>query len=146
MSRIAQRRVLDEPARRRLSDAAARLFSHHPAIVAAYLYGSAARHEPARDLDVAVLVDGPMEPQRFEMLAAVLEREGAPFGPDVDLRPLTGAAPRFQIAVLREGELLYERDRRTRLQHEAAIMSRWADFRPTWDAMRRRMLERWSRG
>lgn len=144
--KMPSRRVLGEPDRRRLAAAADRVFSTDAGVIAAYLYGSAARGEPARDLDVAVLFDGPFDPAVLEPLAASLERAGAPHGPDIDLRALNGSAPRFQASVLRDGQVLFERDRRERWAHEAALMSRWADFQPVWKAMRRRMFERWSRG
>jgi predicted nucleotidyltransferase len=111
-----------------------------------YLYGSAARGAEARDLDIAVLFREPFEPRDLERLAASLQARGAPHGPEIDLRPLNRAAPRFQVTVLEEGKLLFERDRVARRQLEAGFMSSWADFRPTWERMRRLMLERWARG
>jgi predicted nucleotidyltransferase len=135
-----------EEDRQRLVEAAAHVLSREPDVVAAYLYGSAARGEPAHDLDVAVSFEGRVDPRRLEPLAARLQAEAAPHGPEIDLRPLNDAAPRFQVAVLRDGVLLFERDRRRRLEQEARAMSRWADFRPRWELMRRRMRARWARG
>ena len=143
---LPRRRPFGEAERRQLVGAAERVFSGQPGVIAAYLYGSAARGGPARDLDVAVLFDEPFDSGILEPLASALERTGAPRGPDVDLRPLNGAAPRFQAAVLRDGQLLFERDRRARWRHEAVLLSRWADFQPVWSAMRQRMFERWARG
>lgn len=131
----------------RLADAARRVFASEPELLAAYLYGSAGRGEPAADLDVALLSDGPIrDVRRLEALAARLQAEGAPSGPAIDLRPLWGAAPRFQANVLKEGRVLFERDSQRRFAHEAEIMGRWADFKPTWERMRQRMLDRWLRG
>lgn len=84
--------------------------------------------------------------RRIEALTARLQAEGAPRGPLVDLRPLWGAAPRFQFNVLKEGRVLFERDRDKRLENEATLISRWADFKPTWERLRRSMLDRWDRG
>jgi predicted nucleotidyltransferase len=137
---------LDAADHDRLLHAAEDVFEAEPAVLAAYLYGSAARGEPAGDLDIAVLVDGPVSPSQLEALAASLQAKGAPAGPPIDLRPLDQAAPRFQINVLKDGRVLYERDRHRRLRREAAFMSRWADFKPTWERMRRRMLDRWIHG
>ena len=47
----------DPAAIERLRASAQRVFAPHPAIVAAYLYGSGARGEPLADLDVAVLTE-----------------------------------------------------------------------------------------
>jgi predicted nucleotidyltransferase len=141
-----RRRVLGPADRRHLTDAAVRIFGAEPGVIAVYLYGSAARGEPARDLDVAVLFAGDVDVRSLERLAAALAHEGAPHGPEIDLRPLNRAAPRFQTAVLRDGQVLFERDRRARRVFEAECFSRWADFAPTWHAMRAHMFERWSHG
>lgn len=138
--------LVDEADHERLAKAAARIFSSEPEVIAVYLYGSAARREPAADLDLAVLADAPIHPRRLEALAGELQGEGAPGGPEIDLRQLWQAAPRFQIEVLKHARLLFERSRGLRLEREALVMSRWADFKPTWERMRRRMLDRWRRG
>jgi predicted nucleotidyltransferase len=131
----------------RLVNAAVRVLEAEPEILAAYLYGSAARGEPAADLDVALLLKAPtLESSRLEALAARLQAEGAPVGPPIDLRVLWGAGPRFQVTVLKEGRVLFERDRDQRLESEAMLMSRWADFKPTWERLRQRMRDRWLDG
>jgi predicted nucleotidyltransferase len=130
----------------RLAAATADVFAPEPEVVAVYLYGSAARGEPAADLDVAVLADRALAPARLEALAAALQARGAPDGPEIDLRPLAGTAPRFQFTVIREGIPLFERDAKLRAAREARIASVWADFKPTWERMRRRMLDRWRDG
>ena len=130
----------------RIANAANRVFGSEPGVLAVYQYGSSVRGIPAADLDLALLLETPIAPTRLEALASRLQMEGAPGGPPIDLRTLTGSPPRFQITVLKEGRVLFERDRRQRLTHEARIMGRWADFKPTWTRMRRRMLERWIHG
>jgi predicted nucleotidyltransferase len=130
----------------RLTRAATLVFSPHPRVLAVYLYGSAARGEPAVDLDVAVLCEVALDPEDLDRLAVALQEHGAPAGPPIDLRPLVGAGARFQVNVLKEGQVLFERDRGRRLVQEAQIMGRWADYLPTWEQMRHRMLERWRRG
>lgn len=130
----------------RLRSAAERICTKYPLITAVYLYGSAARGEPAADLDVAVLCDAACGRQTLDSLAAQLQEQGAPAGPELDVRPLFGSSPRYRMNVLRDGRLLYERDRKRRLEFEARSMSEWLDFKPRWDRMRQRMFERWSRG
>lgn len=80
---------------RRLKNAAERVLGERPDVVAAYLYGSAARGEPARDLDIALLFRSEVPPAReLEHLASELQRMGAPHGPEIDLRVFNRAAPR----------------------------------------------------
>jgi predicted nucleotidyltransferase len=144
--RSIRRKLLLDADYQRLARASARVFEPEANVLAAYLYGSAARGEAAADLDLAVLLRSPVEPRRLEELAAELQICGAAEGPEIDLRALDRAAPRFQASVLREGRLLYQRDRQERIEREAMLMSCWADFRPTWERMRRLMLDRWANG
>jgi predicted nucleotidyltransferase len=137
---------LDPAAIERLRASAQRVFAPHPAIVAAYLYGSGARGEPLADLDVAVLTERGAGAAGLELLAAALQADGAPHGPDIDLRALRGTGPRFRANVVREGQLIFERSRATRIAFEAEAMIEWLDFKPTWQHMRAQMLERWQHG
>jgi predicted nucleotidyltransferase len=141
-----KRWLLEAADHERLVSAAARVFQTEPAVLAVYLYGSAARGEPAVDLDVAVLLEERLPPRRLEELASGLQALGAPGGPSIDLRPLSGAAPRFQVNVIKEARVLFEADRTKRLRREAEIAGRWADFRPIWERMRHRMRRRWLSG
>lgn len=132
---------------RRLKDAAERVLGERPDVVAAYLYGSAARGEPARDLDVALLFHGKVPSAReLEHLASELQRMGAPHGPEIDLRAFNRTAPRFRANVIDEGQLLVDRDAAKRVELEGQALNEWLDFKPVWERMQRRMRERWTRG
>ena len=130
-----------------LRAACAGVLAGWPGIVAAYLHGSAARGEPAADLDIAIAFEA-REPGFAELdrLAAALRAEAAIPDLPLDVRALGPATPRFRANVLRDGVLLFERDRNARVALEAAFMTEWADFEPTWRRMRARMLERWTHG
>ena len=82
----------------------------------------------------------------LELLAAALQADGAPHGPNIDLRALRGTSPRFRANVVREGKLIFERSRATRIAFEAESMIEWLDFKPIWQQMRAQMLQRWIHG
>jgi predicted nucleotidyltransferase len=137
---------LDPAAIERLRAAAGRVFAPHPAVAAVYLYGSGARGEPLADLDIAVLTEHGATVGSLEALAAALQAEGAPQGPDIDMRHLRGTGPRFRANVIGEGRLIFERSRAARIAFEAESISEWLDFKPTWQRMRVQMLDRWIHG
>jgi predicted nucleotidyltransferase len=139
-------RPVEETTLAHLRAAAGRLLPRYPEVIAAYLFGSAARGEPAGDLDVALAVLAPPSTARLETLAANLQAEGAPNGPMVDLRPLWGSAPRFRATVISEGRLLDQASAERRIEYEARSLGEWLDFKPTWQRMRRSMFDRWARG
>jgi predicted nucleotidyltransferase len=144
---VQVRRRIEPVERDRLRDAAARVLARWPNVVAAYFHGSAARGEAAADLDIAVAFDGDeLGFAALDRLAAELEAEARVEGLEIDLRALGPATPRFRANVLRDGKLLFERDREARVRLEARFMIEWADFEPTWRRMRARMLERWADG
>jgi len=140
------RRSVDDEALASLESAARDIFAHEPSVIAVYLYGSAARREQAADLDIAVVNREAVSHGVAERWAAELQRIGAPHGPEIDLRAIAGAAPRFRATVVREGRILYESDPSARRAFERHALEEWFDFEPVWNRMRRRMYERLSGG
>jgi hypothetical protein len=63
-----------------------------------------------------------------------------------DVRIVNGSSPVFLGRLLRQGSLVFERDREARIEWEAMAMSLWLDFRPVWERMRRQALRSWARG
>lgn len=114
----------------------------------AYLFGSAARGEEHRDLDIAVMPvagadEGGPDLATFGRIAGDLE---ALTGTSVDLGsaplPLTGP-------MIRERIVLLDRDPAARHAWEAETTSRWLDFRPAYErysALRRAAFLRRTRG
>ena len=143
---LRPRRRLDAPELDELTAAAVEVLAAQPEVIAAYLYGSAARDEPAADLDIAVATRGPVTHRLLETIAAQLQARGAPRGPEIDVRSLYGAAPRFLFEVLRDGRRIYERDRGARIEFEARAMAAWLDFAPVWQRIRDRTREYWAGG
>lgn len=117
----------------------------------AYLFGSAARGEQHRDVDVAVMpmaavAEGGPGLVELGLLAGDLE---ALTGTRVDLVDL-GAAP-LPLAgpMLRERVVLLDRDPTARHIWEADTTSRWLDFEPAYEryaAVRRAAFLRRTRG
>ena len=144
---MAGRMLLSEGGWQRLLKAAQAVLPRRPEVRAAYLFGSAARGEPAADLDLGLVLAGPL-PGPFwpDEVASDLLSAGAPLQPELDLRCLSRASPRFLREVLRDGRLLYEQSRAERIRFEVAALGAWADFRPWWLRLRRALLEEWRNG
>ena len=85
-----------------------RFFEDRPEVLLAILFGSATRRSLVRDLDLAILLRG-LDLMRLCKLAAELEGlTGIP----VDLVPLDKAPPMIALKALREGRIVFIRDRR----------------------------------
>lgn len=103
-----------------------------PDIVAAYLFGSVARGDdrPGSDVDVAILLDHLPEPSLESMpldLEARLERL---LGRPVQIVVLNRASPDLVHRVLRDGQILVDRDRPRRLRFEVQARNEYFDIAP----------------
>ncbi len=115
-----------------------------PDIVAAYLFGSLAegRATPGSDVDIAVLLrddaDAAVGGERHLALMGALEQFA---DREVDVVMLNTASPILQQQVLRHGRLLYEGDRRARVEFEVRAGKIYADLRPMYDYFVRVLLQ-----
>ena len=98
-------------------------------IVFAYIYGSFARGEPMRDLDVALYTTEEKDFLFAIDIAALLRRDT---GFEVDVTVMNHAPVALQFAILRDGLLLFSKDeaRRTALIEKVSRQYReYAHFR-----------------
>jgi predicted nucleotidyltransferase len=109
-----------------------------PEIVAAFLHGSFVEGGPARDVDVALLLDRmPAESDRYVLdLAADLSLA---LGRSVDVRLLNGASPAFRYHAL-QGRPLLERDPEQVAEFRARTWDEYFDFQPFARAYLREVL------
>ena len=131
----------------RLRTAVAEVLRGEPDIVAAYHYGSSARRQPARDIDIGLVVDrGALRAIEVDRLAARIAAGCGRSVDEFDVRIVNDADPVFLGNLLRDAQRCFERDPDARVAFEVRAMNAWLDFRPVWERLRRRVLEVWSRG
>ncbi|HEC36053.1 MAG TPA: nucleotidyltransferase domain-containing protein [Anaerolineae bacterium] len=115
-----------------------------PDVIAAYLFGSLAeeRATPRSDVDIAILFADASDPlavgDRQLQLMGELERFA---DREVDVVVLNTAPPVLQHQVLRHGRLLYERNRRARVDFEVRAGQMYADLQPMRDFFRRALFQ-----
>jgi len=114
-------------------------FEGVPETVAVYVFGSVARDTdgPASDVDVAVLFD---QAPASTLMGPRLSLEGRleqALGRPVDLVVLNTAPADLVHRVLRDGDLVVERDRPRRIRFEVARRNEYFDLQPIRDAYRR---------
>ena len=133
----------------RSADAVARVRPVLEAEVAvrwAYLFGSCARGEAGRDVDLAIMRADGAGGTAVEWGALVAALEGAA-GAAVDLVDLAIAPLPLVGTILAQRVVLVDCDPGARHEWEAQQLSRWIDFRPAWeryaqlrlDALQRRL-------
>jgi predicted nucleotidyltransferase len=101
-----------------------------PSIRWAYLFGSAARAEPFRDLDIGVVLKDTESHSavRFGALVAALEAAVPDF--PLDVVELTSASPALRAAAVQQGRLLVDSDPDARKDWETHVARIWLDLAP----------------
>jgi predicted nucleotidyltransferase len=99
------------------------------ALVWAYLFGSAARGETFRDIDVAVM-PGEHGLTQLADVGRLQQRLARAVDADVDLVDLRRAPPALVKAILTDRRVLLDSDRSMRHGWEAEALSRALDFEP----------------
>ena len=114
-------------------------------IAFAYLYGSFAKGLENResDIDIAVFLRDvrPLQNPLYESRLA-LEIEKVVKKREVDVKVLNGQSVLFAYQVLKYGKRIMENDRRLAVRFEAAVFTRYFDFKPFMDAYDRAQARR----
>jgi hypothetical protein len=92
---------------------------------------------PLRDVDVAVLFDVPPVATLMGPALSMAGRLEQRLGTRVDLIVLNHASADLVHRVLRDGDLLVDRDRGRRIRFEVARRNEYFDLQPVRDAYRR---------
>ncbi len=123
--------------RERIVDALRSAIARHDSVSAAYVHGSFL-DGAFRDVDVGLLLAGRPDAAMAFRAETVLERElSRRVHLPVDARAVNDASPAFRFSVVRQGQLMFERDERARAEFEARAMSEFWDFRYVLDEYRR---------
>lgn len=116
-----------------------------PDVLAAYLFGSYAtgKARPGSDVDVAVLLSGTDAMERFERRLRLMgEVEEALGRRPADVVVLNDAPPLLTHQVLREGRLVFERNRAARVEFEVRTGKIYADLQPMYEYHNRDLFQK----
>jgi len=125
-------------------------FASADGLVLAYLFGSHARGRagPLSDVDVAVLLTGrPNDDycfdRRLEIMGGLMD---ILLAEDVDVAILNQAPLALRYRVVRDGVLLFCRDRQAMIEFCVRTVSEYLDFKPVIEQHERAILQRARKG
>jgi predicted nucleotidyltransferase len=106
-------------------------------IIIVYLFGSKAtgRESPLSDVDIGVVLKAvPAENitrhlyhNLYELLSEIYQ------DPGLDIVFLQTASLSLQYSAVKEGKILFERDRQSTVEYENHVINQYLDFRPVLD-------------
>lgn len=113
---------------------------NRPDILFAYIFGSFIEKEKYNDLDIAVfLADGKIESMEY----LTLKRELTDIaGIEADVAILNGASPLLRIEVIRNGLLVWERDRDCRISFLKKAVFEYEDMKIYYEMSYRSLIEK----
>lgn len=127
-----------------------RYFAEKSDVVLVYLYGSQARGQanPLSDVDIAVLLDGRPDANRcfdsrLELigdLVSLLHTDA------VDVAILNQTPPALNYRVLRDGKMLFCRDRDRMISFRVQAINEYLDFKPILERHERAIIEKARKG
>jgi predicted nucleotidyltransferase len=114
-------------------------------VLAAYLFGSLARGQalPSSDVDIAVLLERGLDPEGSveSQLQLELDLEGLT-GRPVQVTILNRASPFLAYQVLRDGVLIFERDRSERIAFQVNTLKVYFDLQPRLESLQQAGIKR----
>ena len=113
-----------------------------PDVIVAYLFGSrvTGRARAESDVDVAVLLNEEDSAARFERRLQMMVEVSRVCAREADVIVLNDAPLILQHQVLKHGRLLYERDRRARVEFEVLSRKIYFDYKPVLDRQTRELF------
>ena len=104
---------------------------HYDQVLLAYLYGSYLRLDTYQDIDIALLLNGTMEPYALFKLqvqiAGEIEDLLSPRVP-CDVRVLNDAPVEFQYEAIRTGNIIFCRNEEQKIDYETDMMRQYLDL------------------
>ena len=130
--------------------ALARYFASQGSVVLAYLFGSQARWQAngLSDINIAVLLTG--RPDKSQCFEARLKLMGDLMdilhANEVDVAILNQSPPVLSYRVLRDGVLLFCRDRDQMIAYRVRVINEYLDFKPVLERHTQAIIEKARKG
>ena len=133
------------PNKKEVMDEIGKIVSGFDYVSAAYVFGSYVHDDDFNDIDVALLISNELDPYasfKFGMgVARELERRITPRF-EFDVKILNHSPIEFQYEVLKNGKVVFLRDRTENVEYESEVISNYLNFQTTAEYLNKKFLAR----
>ena len=107
-----------------------------------YLFGSFANNNniSKSDVDLGVYLNEKKHSDFFDKRLELISQFSKELKKDVDVIILNSASPFLKYVILKEGELIFEKERSKRIDFELKSINEYFDFRPILEKYNQRLL------
>ncbi len=123
--RFFQKHKLDAKPKTAIAEAIKEILFSKAEIVFAYLHGSFIKDKTFRDIDIAVFTS---ENRGFNFESSISIELTDSIGIDVEVRVMNNAPVAFQMAVVKEGKLLFSRNEEERTDFMERVCRRYREY------------------
>lgn len=115
-----------------IRNVANQVFTKHPEVSVAYVFGSFLKSRTFNDIDIGLLLAENFQPDSLyeARLAGKFEEE---LGKSFDIRILNDRPLRFLFYILQDARLIFVRDEQHRIRFEQRVLTQYIDFKPYHD-------------
>lgn len=119
-------------------------FQKKEEVLFCYLFGSLAYQNFLKksDVDLGVYLDEKKSKDFFEKRLELISETSSLLKKEVDIVILNTAPPFLKYVILKEGKLIFERDKGKRIDFELKAINEYFDFKPFLEKYHQRLLTR----
>ena len=137
-------KVLEKLKKKEVLQKIAEVLSKFEEIEVGYVFGSFLRTE-FEDIDIALLISKSSPPYKAMKFAMKVGREierALKYNFEIDVKILTTSPIYFQYEVIKNGEIVFCRDKAKWIRYETEVLSNYLDYKDTLDWIDKKLLVR----
>ncbi|MHA1231582.1 MAG: nucleotidyltransferase domain-containing protein [Candidatus Helarchaeota archaeon] len=114
-------------------------------IILCYIFGSVLKRDNYNDIDIGIVlknIETPYYDWKYTSQVGLELESSINFSKIIDIKDLNHCPIYFQFNVIKNGELIYYKDEKTRIKYETKIINLYLDYKEMYNWFQTQILER----